>query len=640
MPPRYDPIHDILIDEAEPSDQPAKEESIEENPEQPPTESTSDENVKEEQNDVKTNEFDTDVEMKNEDTEPETETAPPPPSLQPQEDNNTSEQKTEETTDTTNPKKHKLSPSPSKVHLKKTKKPGNKSATVLSSARSRHLKKDDGKPFLRKDIQYQFLKDLFDNKTRAFRDPYADSKDKVNTEPEDSTGHKLTFAELYIKTIAHSSKCSKILRDRLLNDMKMSIPTSMICLLVNVGRMNTTINFVPDMKSQLRTYHSIPCLQVDYDASENKFTTSGNGGDKQLQDTPRLKSILKACCDDTEEPNALALLESVEKLPKTSVINVIFLLCNAEESINKKYLNGAGYTFFDIFMNADYDPDKRALLFLWLVYAYLETNLTDAEIAENPFGHGAPPALTKTDKEQDIDTPEEIEFGENLYHQRVNFLAEDEADPKREEKVEKKKTSETSTASTEPLPKPLLMNTSKTTSDSTTKTPIKKSEKATPIQKSNTPASKQSIAKAHQAQTPSSYSPVPPFTLPQLPKNDIDTDKVKKSLKYLARIFGKKRDKMGQVRYEHNRIVLEEQLAKEKEEEEINGPAPTNNRMRLKNYKGDYVENSDKFYKLFNLLKNDFVEMTKADEEHDVSVNVEYEDTSKDLTLKSFSLDF
>lgn len=97
---------------------------------------------------------------------------------------------------------------------------------------------------------------------------------------------------------------------------------------------------------------------------------------------------------------------------------------------------------------------------------------------------------------------------------------------------------------------------------------------------------------------------------------------------------------MGQVRYEHNRIVLEEQLAKEKEEEEINGPAPTNNRMRLKNYKGDYVENSDKFYKLFNLLKNDFVEMTKADEEHDVSVNVEYEDTSKDLTLKSFSLDF
>ena len=41
------------------------------------------------------------------------------------------------------------------------------------------------------------------------------------------------------------------------------------------------------MKSTLRTYHSIPSLQ----------TCREGGTVKQLQDTPRLKSILKAVCE-------------------------------------------------------------------------------------------------------------------------------------------------------------------------------------------------------------------------------------------------------------------------------------------------------------------------------------------------------
>lgn len=641
MPPRYDPIHDVLIDEKK-EDGKDKEESSTVNGEPQETMENAAHDAIEppskeiiEDSKVQTIEP-PNSELKNEDTEPET-IADAPPSDAP---NNTIATAPEESTDTPNQKKHKLSPSPTKVHLKKTKKSSNKSATVLSSARSRHLKKDDGKPFLRKDIQYQFLKDLFEDKTRAFSDPHSDSRDRVITEPDDND-HKLTFAELYIKTIAHSSKCSKILRDRLLNDMKMSIPTSMICLLVNVGRMNTTINFVPDMKSQLRTYHSIPCLQVDYDASENKFTTSGNGGDKQLQDTPRLKSILKACCDDTDEPNALVLLEEVEKLPKTSVINVIFLLCNAEESINKKYLEGTGYNFFDIFLNSDFDPYQRALLFQWLVYTYLETNLKDEEIAHNPYGPGKPPVLTKTDKEQDIETPEEIEFGDNLYEQRVKFLAEDEGDIKKDEKSEAKK------SSTVPAPAEEAGASSADSSDQITKgkinteasnVPLINSKPASKNTSKPAPAPKPSIPLSKQVSNGASQ----PFSLPLLPKSDIDTDKVKKSLKYLARIFSKKRDKMGQVRYEHKKIVADEKLEKEKEADETSqaGPPPTNNRMRLKNYKGDYVENSDKFFKLFNLLKNDFVEMTKADEQKDVTVEIDYTDSSKDLSLKSFDLDF
>lgn len=601
MPQRYDPIHDILVDtDDKPTEQPTEpsKEPEAEPPTEPPTVPSTEvvtTTASTEEPDVKRDESASTEPLPEQEPE-STETAQPPSETPDQE---------AQSVDTPNEKKHKLSPSPSKIPLKKIKNKGGKSATVLSSARSRHLKKDDGKPFLRKDIQYQFLKDLFEDETRAFRDPYADSTDKVLTEPEGP--HKLTFSEIYIKTIAHSSKCSKILRDRLLNDMKMSIPTSMICLLVNVGRMNTTINFVPDMKSQLRTYHSIPCLQVDYDASENKFTNNGNGGDKQLQDTPRLKSILKACCDDTDEPNALNLLENVKTLPRTSVINVIFLLCNAEENINRKYLVNVGYSFFDIFMNSDYSPKTRAKLFLWLVYTYLETNLGDDEIAQNPYGGFIPPVLEKTNVDHDIETPEEIEFGENLYGQRVKFLAEDDSEIRKEEKAEK----------------------AKKTTDTPSK-PTTKQEKPTPVPKSSaTPASKQAPTKSQ------STSSEPQFTFPVLPKSDIDTDKVRKSLKYLGRIFNKKRDKMGQVKYEHSKIIQSEKADNEPEE----NPAPVAaNRMRLKNYKGDYVENSDKFYKLFNLLKNDFVEMAKADEQKEVEIELPYEDATKDLTLKSFSV--
>jgi len=670
MPQRYDPIHDVLIETDEtPAEPGAAAEDSKEEPSGEAKQKSEDvehpqnENLEEEKP-IETNQ------EENEETDPESrgelkeesKEAPKPEEDQEMKDAANEEHKdgvnddskpqklqqseisseTATASSTEQPlpetgKKHKLSPSPTKFQLKKPKKQGgtSKSATVLSSARSRHLKKDDGKPFLRKDIQYQFLKKLFGNKTRAFTDPYPESKDKVMTEPEDEPNHKLTFAELYIKTIAHSSKCSKILRDRLLNDMQMSIPTSMICLLVNVGRMNTTINFVPDMKSQLRTYHSIPCLQVDYDASDNKYAYNGNGGDKQLQDTPRLKSILKACCDDTDEPNALTLLEKVEKIPKTSVINAIFLLCNAEESVTKKFLEGTGYSFFDIFMNSEYDPDSRAHLFMWLIYTYLETHLDEAGINENPFGPGGKPEpLTKSEGADDIDTPQEIEFGERLYNQRVKFLAEDDgtdAQNKREEKAEKKKHSSETPVKLSKTEK--LNQANKSSNASGSKTPSKSKAENLNNNKNN---------------NNNERDQAPSFQFPLLPKNDIDTRKVRKSIKYLARMSGKKRTKMGQLKYEHQKI--ENQDKSEGEGKTGSGgndegtpaallPHSSASRLRLKDYKGDYAENSDKFYKLMNLLKNDFVEMTKADQKSNVEVGIHYANPTEDLTLKSFTLD-
>lgn len=102
-------------------------------------------------------------------------------------------------------------------------------SSVYSGNKIRHLKKEDGIPFWRKDIQYDFLKLVFYDQTKCFR-KYSDG----------STGY--TFAEIYIDAMAKSSKCSKILKEKLLQDTEGAISMAMVCLLVNVGRMNTTLN--------------------------------------------------------------------------------------------------------------------------------------------------------------------------------------------------------------------------------------------------------------------------------------------------------------------------------------------------------------------------------------------------------------
>lgn len=95
----------------------------------------------------------------------------------------------------------------------------------------RHLKKEDGEPLWREDIQYDFLKAVFDDEQKVFTNSY--EPDKIG---------KQCFADLYIDTMSRSSKTSKVLRDKLLSDRDAAKGMAMVCLLVNIGRMNTTLN--------------------------------------------------------------------------------------------------------------------------------------------------------------------------------------------------------------------------------------------------------------------------------------------------------------------------------------------------------------------------------------------------------------
>lgn len=94
----------------------------------------------------------------------------------------------------------------------------------------RHLKKPDGEPLWRVDIQYDFLRAIFDNDLAVFTNSWEPNKPKQ------------TFADLYIDTMSRSSKTSKVLRDKLLTDREAAKNMAMVCLLVNIGRMNTTLN--------------------------------------------------------------------------------------------------------------------------------------------------------------------------------------------------------------------------------------------------------------------------------------------------------------------------------------------------------------------------------------------------------------
>jgi Ino eighty subunit 1 len=282
----------------------------------------------------------------------------------------------------------------------------------------RHLKKEDGEPLWREDIQYDFLKAVFDNEQTVFTNSY---------EPERL--QRQCFADLYIDTMSRSSKTSKVLRDKLLSDREAAKGMAMVCLLVNMGRMNTTLNFFPEMRAQLRTYHAIPSLQARQDPHAYK----------QLQDAPRLKSILKGGADDREEPNSLDKIKALDT-PRTNPVNLIFVMCNAAQKIKELHFPRA-CEFHDLIMKTEVTSQSRANAFLWLMWFYLESDFTEEGCEENPFGagvdygldvanQGVPQLIGMTEEQQareNVDTEEEIEFGRTKQKMRAKILEMDQA---------------------------------------------------------------------------------------------------------------------------------------------------------------------------------------------------------------------
>lgn len=296
--------------------------------------------------------------------------------------------------------------------------------SVYSGSKIRHIKKADGIPLWRKDIQYAFLDQVIHDETPCFTRLSDGKKD-------------CTFSEIYIDSMARSSKTSRILKDRLGVDKPAAQNMAMICLLVNVGRMNTTLNFFPEMRAQLRTYHPIPALQAH--PSQKDY--------KSLQDAPRLKSILKGASEDEEQPRTIPQLKE-KPVPRTNPVNLIFVLSQAAHEVSQMHFLDK-IDFFDLAIRPTITSHSRAVAFLWLMWWYLESDFSKDAALENPFGPGhyreeqnpedpdaipllVPEPISITEEEGDaenLDPQEEIDFGAKmtLEREKFNAKAEEEA---------------------------------------------------------------------------------------------------------------------------------------------------------------------------------------------------------------------
>lgn len=296
--------------------------------------------------------------------------------------------------------------------------------SFFSGSKIKHLKKIDGIPLWRRDIQYEFLKAVFENTIPAFTNSYTQEKGQ-------------TFSDVYVDAMARSSKTSKILRDKLMSEKSNALNMAMVCLLVNVGRMNTTLNcehqpvclsqmlkhpVFPEMKAQLRTYHAIPSLQAYSDSQGNAY--------KQLQDAPRLKSILKGACEDRKEPQTLEQIVA-QSVPRTNPINLIFIMSTYAPKVTEQHFPD-NMEFYDLVMRPTLSSKSRATNFLWLMWFYLESDITANACYENPFGQGkvegkkllVPDFEYLTEEqanEENRDTAYEEEFGKKMQEERKSL---------------------------------------------------------------------------------------------------------------------------------------------------------------------------------------------------------------------------
>ena len=183
------------------------------------------------------------------------------------------------------------------------------------------------------------------------------------------------------------------------------------------------------MRAQLRTYHSIPALQADQDPNAYK----------QLQDAPRLKSILKGATEDEPQPSTMEEIKAAT-IPRTNPVNLIFVMSQYAPKISEVHFPPPR-DFFDLVMRPTLSSESRAKAFLWLIWWYLESDFSVEATRNNPFGPGVYgegeegtdvlplkiPTLENLTEEQadleNVDTESEKHFGEVKRKERIAILA-------------------------------------------------------------------------------------------------------------------------------------------------------------------------------------------------------------------------
>ncbi|KAH7915342.1 hypothetical protein BJ138DRAFT_1109720 [Hygrophoropsis aurantiaca] len=269
------------------------------------------------------------------------------------------------------------------------------------------IKRNDAEPLTREDIQYDLLHHIFSDTKTVF------------TSQAPGTSSKIHFCDLYVNALYHSSKCSKVLKDKMVETPAFAVELAKISLLTNVGRINTTMAFFPEMKTALRTYHPVPSLQK----------TDGNA-----QDAPRIKNCLKAALLPSEiksmppsTPEEILEKSRARNLPPTSIVNLVFVLANHAAPLANTHFDPP-LNFLDLFLPINISSADRARAFLWLIFHYLEgpgqPNPYDDDYSRQHPGK-VPWLRRLTDPEmklENVDSQDEIKWGKAMSSQRNAFL--------------------------------------------------------------------------------------------------------------------------------------------------------------------------------------------------------------------------
>ncbi|KAI0067911.1 hypothetical protein BV25DRAFT_888472 [Artomyces pyxidatus] len=281
------------------------------------------------------------------------------------------------------------------------------SSSLYARRKTFAIKHEEAEPLTRRDIQYDFLQHVFSNTQRVFTDPLA----KPDT--------KSSFRDLYVHALMASARCSKALREKMQDAPDFATDFARISLLANVGRVNTTMTFLPEMRTSLRTYHPVPALQKS---------------DGNLQDAPRIKNILKACSLKDEvnslpvTPAELRARGAKGAVPSTSIVNLLFVLSNHFTNVAHEHFGRLDIDFLDLFLPVHISSASRAQAFLWLVYHYHE-HPTSANPFDDQYSRshrGLVPKLvdiTPDDfAQENVDTDEEKAYGVKMSQYRLDFL--------------------------------------------------------------------------------------------------------------------------------------------------------------------------------------------------------------------------
>ncbi|KAF7319978.1 hypothetical protein MKEN_00781700 [Mycena kentingensis (nom. inval.)] len=301
------------------------------------------------------------------------------------------------------------------------------------------IKRGDAEPLTRVDVQYDLLKHIFDNTQAVFHSPT--QKDKL-----------VTFKQLYLDALYHSTKCSKVLKDKMVGGIAATLALvhlrlDRVALVRRRVRKDIALDqrredkyhpsFLPGNEDSAAHLPSCPVRDSCFRKLASLCATARRSlqkSDGNYQDAPRIKNCLKAALLASEyrivppsTPDEILAKRKSGQCPPTSVVNLIFVLSNHAGPYTNVHFDGT-ISFLDLFLPKPFHSQDRARAFLWLMFNYLEDSetLNPFDDAYSLANRGKAPKIQRLTPEehalQNVDPPDEIEWGKTMTNTRNTFL--------------------------------------------------------------------------------------------------------------------------------------------------------------------------------------------------------------------------